>query len=89
MIKEFANKSKEKDHLNWKTQTQHREFEELQKTFHESKGAIDYTGLINTNTAYLSQSYIPLNITHQLANTVKTKSLELWNYQHLVSKRKR
>ena len=57
MIKEFANKSKEKDHLNWKTQTQHREFEELQKTFHESKGAINYTGLITINTAYLSQSY--------------------------------
>ena len=98
MIKEFANKAKEKNSLElensnfvWKVRGAPKD-----GYFHESKGAIDYVELIETNTARESQPIYPVNITHQLVDTIKTylkkkcyQNLVLWNYQNAVWKRER
>ena len=98
MIKEFANKAKEKNSLElensnfvWKVRGTPKD-----GYFHESKGAIDYVELIETNTAHESQPIYPVNITHQLVDTIKTylkkkcyQNLVLWNYQNAVWKRER
>lgn len=99
MIKEFANKAKEKNSLElensnfvWKVRGAPKD-----GYFHESKGAIDCIELIETNTAHESQSYIPSEYNSSVGrhnkNLLKKKkcyqNLVLWNYQNAVWKRER